>query len=215
MFAVENRKSWNTDSLLSFIESNSKKRPSIPWRDSKLNVIIPMAGAGSRFAAAGYTFPKPLIEVKGKPMIKVVVDNLNVEAHFIFVVQKEHYEKYHLKSMLNLIAPGCDIAVIDGMTDGAARTVLKAVDYIKDFDAPLLIANSDQFVEWDSNNTLYAFNAGGVDAGIVTFEATHPKWSYVSLDEKGWVNRVAEKEVISNIATRGIVTGKQIGRAHG
>lgn len=204
LFAVENRKSWNEDDLYAFIASNAKKKSLIPWRDSKLNVVIPMAGAGSRFAAAGYTFPKPLIEVRGKPMIKVVVDNLNVEAHFIFVVQKEHYEKYHLKSMLNLIAPGCDIAVIDGMTDGAARTVLHAVPYIQDYDAPLLIANSDQFVEWDSNNTLYAFNAGGVDAGIVTFNATHPKWSYVSLDENGWVNKVAEKEVISDLATVGI-----------
>ena len=203
LFAVENRNSWNSTMLFDFIESNSKKQSLIPWRDSKLNVVIPMAGAGSRFAVAGYTFPKPLIEVRGKPMIKVVVDNLNVEAQFIFIVQREHFEKYHLSSMLKLIAQNCKIVVINGMTDGAARTVLEASQYINN-DNPLLIANSDQFVEWDSNNTLYAFNAGGVDAGIVTFNATHPKWSYVSLDENGWVNKVAEKEVISDLATVGI-----------
>jgi HAD superfamily hydrolase (TIGR01509 family) len=81
----------------------------IPWRNNKMNVLIPMAGAGSRFAQAGYTFPKPLIEVDGKPMIQVVVENLNIEAHYIFIVQREHYEKYNLKQLLNLIAPGCDI----------------------------------------------------------------------------------------------------------
>ena len=58
------------------------------WKDNKLNILIPMAGAGTRFQQAGYTFPKPLIEINGKPMIQLVVENLNVEANFIFVVQK-------------------------------------------------------------------------------------------------------------------------------
>ena len=77
---------------------SSKTKKNIPWRNKKMNVLIPMAGAGSRFAQAGYTFPKPLIDVNGKPMIQVVVDNLNVDAHFIFIVQKDHYEKYNLYS---------------------------------------------------------------------------------------------------------------------
>jgi hypothetical protein len=105
---------------------NGVTRKQIPWRNKKMNVLIPMAGAGSRFANAGYTFPKPLIEVNGKPMIQVVVENLNVDAHFIFLVQKEHYEKYNLKQLLNLIAPGCDIVQVDGLTGGAACTTLLA-----------------------------------------------------------------------------------------
>jgi hypothetical protein len=132
-----------------------------------------MAGAGSRFAQAGYTFPKPLIEVNGKPMIQVVVDNLNVESHFIFIVQKEHYEKYNLKSVLNLISPGCDIIQVDGLTEGAACTTLLAKHLI-DNNEPLLMANSDQFVEWNSNECLYAFTTDEVDGGIVTFESNHP-----------------------------------------
>ena len=80
-------------------------RRGIKWEDSKMNILIPMAGAGSRFAKAGYTFPKPLIEVRNKPMIQVVIENLNVDAHFIYVVQKEHFEKYNLKSLLNVSAP--------------------------------------------------------------------------------------------------------------
>ena len=179
------------------------ERKKIPWKDNRMNVLIPMAGAGSRFSQAGYTFPKPLIEVRGKPMIQVVVDNLNVDAHFIFIVQKEHYEKYNLKQLLNLITPGCDIIQVDGLTEGAACTTLLAKELI-DNDRPLLMANSDQFVEWNSNECLYAFTADGIDGGIVTFKATHPKWSFAKVDDNGFVSEVAEKNPISDIATVGI-----------
>ena len=93
-----------------------------------MNIIIPMAGAGSRFEKAGYSFPKPLIEVHGNPMIAKVVENLNLQGRYIFLVQKSHYEQYDLKNLLNLIAPGCEIVQIDGLTEGAACTVLKARD---------------------------------------------------------------------------------------
>jgi HAD superfamily hydrolase (TIGR01509 family) len=182
---------------------NGIKRKLVPWKDKKMNVLIPMAGAGSRFSQAGYTFPKPLIEVNGKPMIQVVVENLNVDAHYIFIVQKEHYDKYNLKQLLNLIAPNCDIIQVDGLTQGAACTTLLAKNLI-DNDEPLLMANSDQFVEWNSNECLYAFTADGIDGGIVTFKATHPKWSFAKLNDEGFVSEVAEKNPISDIATVGI-----------
>lgn len=187
--------------MMETIEGKSKK--TLPWRDSNLNVLIPMAGAGSRFASVGYTFPKPLIEVRGKPMIQVVVENLNIEANYIFIVQKEHYEKYNLKYLLNLIAPNCKIVQVDGLTEGAACTTLLAKEYI-DNDSPLVMANSDQFVEWNSNECMYAFTADSIDGGIVTFEATHPKWSYAKLGDDGFVSEVAEKRPISNLATVGI-----------
>jgi hypothetical protein len=208
LLAVENAKEVNSEhmmqriyDLMNTIEGTSKK--SLPWRDKKLNVLIPMAGAGSRFAQAGYTFPKPLIEVRGKPMIQVVVENLNIEANYIFLVQKEHYETYNLKYLLNLIAPGCKIVQVDGLTDGAACTTLLAKEHI-DNDAPLVMANSDQFVEWNSNECMYAFSADSIDGGILTFKATHPKWSYAKLNEDGFVSEVAEKKVISDEATVGI-----------
>ena len=187
---------------------NDVKRKNIPWRNKKMNVLIPMAGAGSRFAQAGYTFPKPLIEVNGKPMIQVVVENLNVDAHFIFIVQKEHYEKYNLKQLLNLIAPNCDIIQVDGVTEGAACTTLLSKELI-DNDEPLMMANSDQFVEWNSNECLYAFTADDIDGGIVTFKATHPKWSFAKIGEDGFVSEVAEKNPISDIATVGIYYWKK------
>lgn len=194
------------DLTLDKIESKLKqnKTMSIPkWQGGKMNVLIPMAGAGSRFQQAGYTFPKPLIDVKGKPMIQVVVDNLNIEANYVFVVQKEHRAKYNLDTLLNLITPGCKIVEVDGLTEGAACTTLLAKEYI-DNDQPLIMANSDQFVEWDSNEFMYKMVEQKVDGGIVTFTATHPKWSFAKIDGYGYVTEVAEKNPISDIATVGI-----------
>jgi HAD superfamily hydrolase (TIGR01509 family) len=179
-----------------------EKQTSPAWRDETLNVLIPMAGAGSRFEQAGYTFPKPLIDVKNKPMIQVVVENLNIKANYIYIVQKSHREKYNLDTLLNLITPGCRIVEVDGLTEGAACTALLAKEFI-DNDQPLFFANSDQFVEWDSNEFMYKMNETEADGGIVTFEATHPKWSFAKIDENGLVTEVAEKNPISNIATVG------------
>jgi HAD superfamily hydrolase (TIGR01509 family) len=188
------------------IESMSIEK--VAWKNEKMNVLIPMAGAGSRFSQAGYTFPKPLIEVNGKPMIQVVVENLNIDAHYIFLVQKEHYEKYNLKQVLNLIKPGCDIVLVDGLTEGAACTTLLAKDLINN-DNPLLMANSDQVIEWNSNECLYAFDADAIDGGILTFKATHPKWSYAKVGDDGFVCEVAEKNPISDNATVGIYYWKR------
>ena len=173
------------------------------WKDEKLNVLIPMAGAGSRFQQAGYTFPKPMIQVHDKPMIQVVVDNLGLEANYHFVVQKEHREKYNLDTFLNLISPGdCKVIEVDGMTDGAACTALLAKEFI-DNDNPLFFANSDQFVEWNTVEFMYNMQETNADGGIVTFKATHPKWSFAKVDDDGLVREVAEKNPISNNATIG------------
>lgn len=173
------------------------------WRDENLNVLIPMAGAGSRFEKAGYTFPKPLVDVNGKPMIQVVVNNLNFDANFIFIVQKEHNIKYNLNSLLCLIAPGSKLIETDGVTEGAACTTLLAEKYI-DNEKPLVIANSDQIVGWNSSEFMYKMRETKCDCGIVTFNSTHPKWSFVRTDENGLVVEVAEKNPISDVATVGI-----------
>jgi len=183
---------------------NMNKTNKIPkWQGGKLNILIPMAGAGSRFAEANYVFPKPLIEVKGKPMIQVVVENLNIDANFIYVVQKEHREKYNLDTLLNLITPNCKIVEVKGITEGAACTTLLAKEHINT-NSPLIMANSDQFIEWDSNEFMYKMNEQNLDGGILTFKATHPKWSFVKLDENGFVTEVAEKNPISDTATVGV-----------
>jgi HAD superfamily hydrolase (TIGR01509 family) len=189
---------------------NAEKTSSISpkWQGGKMNVLIPMAGAGSRFEQAGYTFPKPLIDVNGKPMIQRVVENLNIDARHIFIVQKEHYEKYSLKHTLNLISPNCEIVQVEGVTEGAACTTLLAKKFINN-NEPLVLANSDQYVQWDSNQFMYSSMADDIDASILTFHSTHPKWSYAKLNDDGFVIEVAEKKPISEHATVGIYFWKK------
>ena len=173
-----------------------------------MKIVVPMAGAGSRFETAGYTFPKPLIEVQGEPMIAKVVKNLNLQGQYIFLVQKTHYEKYNLQGLLTLIAPNCKIVQIDGLTEGAACTVLKAKEYINN-NEPLIIANSDQYIKWNSFETISSFNHKDADGGILSFTSVHPKHSFAKVDSNGYVTEVAEKNPISNNATVGIYHWKR------
>ena len=161
-----------------------------------MNVLIPMAGAGKRFADAGYIFPKPLIEINNKPMIQWVIESLNLKANYIFIIQKEHQKKYNIRSVLNVLQPNCKIIELDHITEGAACTTLLAKKFINNSD-PLIIANSDQYIKWNSSKAIYDFSSKNLDGAILTFEAIHPKWSYAKCDEQGFVTEVAEKKVIS------------------
>ena len=201
---VKNTKEVTLENIKSKLNQiNMGIQQTVPaWRDNELNILIPMAGAGSRFSEAGYTFPKPLIDVKGKPMIQLVVENLNIKANYIYVVRKEHRKQYNLDTLLNLITPNCKIVEVDKLTEGAACTALLAKKYIN-VNKPLFFANSDQFVEWDSNEFMYKMNETDADGGIVSFRSTHPKWSFAKINEKGYVTQVAEKNPISDIATVG------------
>jgi HAD superfamily hydrolase (TIGR01509 family) len=210
IFAIKNFKDVNYTNIINHILNFDKKNvTNTPWIDNKLNILIPMAGKGSRFLKAGYTFPKPLIEIKQKPMIQWTIESLNMEANFIFIIQKEHQKKYNIKSLLLTLKPNSKIIELNHITKGAACTTLLAKKYINN-NNPLIIANSDQFIEWDSNKELYSFSNKKLDGGILTFEAFHPKWSYAKIDEKTQlVTKVAEKEVISNNATVGVYYWKK------
>ena len=205
LLPVENPYDLSLKKINDYINTFKMSETKQLWQGS-CNVVIPMAGEGSRFSKAGYTFPKPLIDVHGKPMIQVVVENLGInpeKSKFIFIVRTEHLEKYNLPHLLNLIAPNCTIIQTDGLTEGAACSILLAKEHINN-EEHLVLANSDQFMEWDSNVFMYSMTADDIDGGIVTFENSHPKWSYAKLDENGFVNEVAEKKPISNNATTGI-----------
>lgn len=164
-----------------------------------------MAGEGSRFAKEGYTFPKPLIDVAGKPMIQRVVENLDFDAEYIFLVRKEHVEKYHgLVSTLQRITNGrSKHVIVDGLTEGAACTALLATELI-DTKESLLIANSDQIISYEKQNFENLKNLTSVDSIVWTFNDVHPKWSFVETNSRGFATRVEEKNPISNIATCGI-----------
>ena len=163
-----------------------------------LNIVLPMAGKGSRFAAKGYKLPKPLIDVCGVPMIRVVVDNLcpSCPHRFIFICQKSHLKEYNLE-------PNSVVIGIDGYTEGQLSTALIAKEYIGD-DEELITANTDQFIDGDIDRFLADARSRDLDGSIMTMSGEDPKWSYAKIDSSGLVVEVAEKKVISKFATTGI-----------
>lgn len=175
---------------------------------NKINVLIPMAGAGNRFVQAGYKMPKPLIDVNGKPMIEAVVENLNLDCNYTYIIQEEHERNFKVSDLLQRITPNCNIVVSNGLTEGAASTTLLAKDFI-DNDIPLIISNCDQQLDWDSKKFIEFVGNEQVDGAIATFFATGNKWSYVLEDSDGIITEVAEKKEISNIATVGIYYWKR------
>ena len=171
-----------------------------------INIVIPMAGAGSRFAVAGYEKPKPFIDVNGKPMIVRVLENLVYpDARFILVARKEHIDaevelvKQIEKDFNAVFIP------IDKLTEGSACTILYARKYINNQN-PLLIANSDQIVDINIAKFIYDCLSRQLDGSILTFidEAHDPKWSFAKIDADGIVTEVQEKKAISEFATVGI-----------
>ena len=173
------------------------------WQGGDLQIVIPMAGAGKSFEKAGYKFPKFLVDIAGKPMIQWVVENINSDAKFIYIVTERDYNDYNLKYMLPLLTKNCEIVRVNKPTEGAPQTVLAAENLI-DNDKQLAIINSDQFLDWNSNEFFYAMAADECDGGVVTFESTHPMYSFVKVNEDGFISECAEKKPISRHATAGV-----------
>jgi dTDP-glucose pyrophosphorylase len=171
-----------------------------------IQIVVPMAGRGSRFANAGFTVPKPLIPVGGKPMIQWVIENVRPSQphQFTFICLSEHLERYpEVPATLRSLCPGCHIVTVNEVTEGAACTVLLAKEFINN-DNPLMIANADQLVELDIDTYLAEIERQQAAGLIMTFEADHPKWSYCRMNAQGTVSEVVEKQVVSNEATVGV-----------
>lgn len=161
-----------------------------------------MAGMGTRFSSAGYKDIKPLIPIHGRPMIAHVIDSVGIEGNWVFIVQREHREQHNLDEILEGLRPGCTIVEVDGVTEGAACSVLLAEKAIN-MSTPLIIINSDNIIDWDQQEFYDAMD-DGLDGLILCFYDTDPKWSFAQPDVNGIVMRVAEKDPISNFATAGL-----------
>ena len=171
-----------------------------------LNIVIPMAGEGSRFRVAGYSQPKPFIDVAGQTMIARVISNLSIpNARFILVTRKEHAKAYfeHFEDLKKAFQ--LEIIEVDGQTEGTACTVLHARKLIANSD-PLLIANSDQFVAASINEFYRDCLSRRLQGSIICFRDStkNPKWSFARINSSGLVQEVAEKKPISELATVGI-----------
>jgi dTDP-glucose pyrophosphorylase len=169
-----------------------------------MNIVMPIAGRGSRFREKGFTEPKPLIKILGKPMIWWATSCITYKPEeLIFIVLKEHVEKFSIDQKLKeLYGDRIRLVVTDGVTQGAACTVLLAKHLINN-DEPLIIYNTDQFFRCPLDKAIR--EAGpGVKGLIPVFKATDPKWSFAKADENGFISEVAEKVPISSWATVGL-----------
>lgn len=169
-----------------------------------IHIVVPMNGEGRQFSERGYTFPKPLVEVAGRPLIEIVVRNLTpAEPHrFVFVCRREHVDAFALGDVLGLVAPGCSVVTTMKPTAGALCSVLLGLEYLPQ-DGELLIANADQCIDLPIDRFLAGARNGAWDGYVMTFPNTHPRWSYVRL-EGDQVVAVAEKQPISRHATAGL-----------
>lgn len=170
---------------------------------TQANIVIPAAGQGKRFSEVGYQHPKPLIDVKGTPMIDLVLGNFRGIGKPIVIMQKRHVEQYCADKIIQHLEPKAEITCVDGLTEGAACTVLSAERHFNN-NSELIIANSDQYLDFNIKQFIEKMRTQKADGGILTFKANHPKWSYAKVGADGFVSEVAEKVVISDQATVGI-----------
>lgn len=171
-----------------------------------LNIVIPLGAQSIFFESSDYPFPKPLVDIDGKPMIQHVIENLSAireDKRFIFILRADDCAKYHLDSTVRLLA-GEDSVIIRlfKATQGAACSVMLAIDHIGN-DQPLLVVNGDQIFDEDLNVHLGALRAMAADAGCLTFDSVHPRWSYVRLEGTHDIVETAEKHPISRHAIAG------------
>lgn len=170
-----------------------------------INILIPMAGL-ARFNEDEFQYPKPLIEIMGKPLIEWVIEcfkSIKEEKRFIFVVNSVDCQKYYLDKVLRLITENSSVIIqLKKPTRGAVCSALMAIEHIND-DNPLIISSSDQIIDINLNDVMDQFNVNDVDAGVICFESVHPKWSYVRLDENKKIIETAEKRPLSRNAIAG------------
>lgn len=167
-----------------------------------MNVVVLMAGDSKEFLKDGSKYPKFLYEISGKPLVQYVVENLApVATNFIFLINKDDAQKWHLESVIKLLVPEAKVLIVEGSTRGAACSALYATEFINN-DEELLIANGDQLIDSDLKEDISKLK--NYDGGTLIFESVHPRWSYVKLDEQGSIIQASEKRPISKHATAGV-----------
>jgi NDP-sugar pyrophosphorylase family protein len=170
-----------------------------------VQLVIPAAGAGNRFREVGVSTPKPLIELGGLPMLLWVLANFQLEENdrVVIISQEKDVLPEKLKAFLNKLNLEVDFVQIDGLTEGPAATVELAVKKLLP-GIPIIVANSDQYVSADMNPFIEGVRQDFASGYILAMKARGNKWSFIGRDEDGIVNRVVEKEEISDEATVGI-----------
>ncbi len=173
-----------------------------------MRLLVLMAGDSGVFEVAGNPYPKNLVEIDGEPLVQRVVENLQPLIDVpgtqpIFLLREEEDRRYHTGDVIRLLVPDAQVVTVPSLSTGAACTALHAVGRIDRADS-LLVCNGDQAIEADLPAVISEFEEQGLDGGVITFDAVHPRWSYVRCGEEGLVMEAAEKRPISRLATAGM-----------
>ena len=169
-----------------------------------MNIILPLAGISS-FDNHNNFYPLPLREVSGKPLIQYVVENLlTIKGvnKFIYILKEEDCLKFHLDNTLKLLTPNCEVVVLKSKTFGAVCSILMAIDSINKDDDNIIV-NADQVFNIDLNSIINQLRDEKSDAGLITFQSVHPRWSYIICDKNDNVLQAEEKNPISRSAIAG------------
>lgn len=168
-----------------------------------MNIVVLLAGASDDFLEKGHSYPKYLLEIQNKPIIQRVVESLApLDGKITFVTRKEDNDKFYFANTLKILAPNANIIEVENTTKGAVCTALFAIEQINN-DEELVVVNGDQLIKADLKHAVENFRKKKLDGGILTFQSVHPRWSYVLLNDKGFVMQTSEKRPISNMATAG------------
>jgi dTDP-glucose pyrophosphorylase len=172
-----------------------------------MRLLVLMAGGSDAFEVAGHAYPKNLVEIDGQPLVQRVIENLRPviegSSQSIYLVRESEDRQHHTADVIRLLVPDAEVALVPDLESGAACTALHAISHLGR-DEPLAIVNGDQVLDVNLRGILERFEREGLDGGVVTFDAVHPRWSYVRVDDAGFVVEAAEKRPISRLATAGV-----------
>ena len=170
-----------------------------------MRVLIPMAGAGSRFKVANNHTPKPLLKVNGKTLIEHSISSLGIEAEFVFVTRKfeNPSDNIELSRILQQLKPGSKEVCINSMTRGASETCLSAAAFLDPNDE-LIITNCDQILNWNPDLFLLHSRKSDLTGTVLTFPSSEPRHSYAAIDENQYIINICEKKIITNNALVGV-----------
>lgn len=169
-----------------------------------MNIVIPMAGLGTRFKNAGVTIPKPLVIVDGKTLIEHSVTSLNIPGKYYFITREYENKEYNDQIVKIFDSLNIDYTEIrlNHNQRGAADAALEAIDYINN-DEPLIVTNCDQILQWDSQKFLTTIQSKNPDGAVVLYRSNSNKDSYAKIvDNK--IIKIVEKDPISEDALIGV-----------
>ena len=169
-----------------------------------MNVLILAAGLPA-FQVGGEKFPLFLTEIEGTILLQKIADQCKGKkpVKLTFVFNRQDVSKYYLQDICKMIDLNANVVSMEGTSQGAACTALYSVIDFEQSES-LLIVNANQFIDLNLSDEILYFENSDVDAGLFVFDSTHPRYSYVRINEQHLVIEAAEKRPISRLANTGI-----------